>query len=31
MFPGILMLVGTLVSLWMTVDFLRPVRSQSPF
>jgi len=31
MFPGILMLVGTLVSLWMTVDFLRPVRSHSPF
>ncbi len=25
MFPGVLMLIGTLISLFVTLDFLRPV------
>jgi hypothetical protein len=31
MFPAALILVGTAISLWMTLDFLRPIHSQSPF
>jgi len=31
MFAAALMLIGTVISLYMTVDFLRPVPHTSPF
>lgn len=31
MFAPALILVGSLVSVWMSLDFLRPVRSDNPF
>lgn len=28
---GILLTIGTVISLWMTLDFIRPVRSNNPY